>query len=85
VLSKNGKKAIKILEKLKREIEDFQDVYNKLDNNEKNLIGGLVVGVYSPAGDIGFTAVSGSTVFCNGLAELLKAKSQENPLARLFD
>jgi len=81
VLSKNGKKAIKILEKLEKKIEDFQDIYDKLDKYEQNLVGGLVIGVYAPASsgeNIGFTAVTGHTVICNGLAELLKAKTQKN-------
>jgi len=45
-LSKDFKKAISILRQLEELTKEFKDVFDELDNDEKNLVGGLVIGIY---------------------------------------
>jgi len=67
-LSKNFEKAIDSLNQIKKLSEEFGDIFSELTEEEKDLVGGLVIGVYSPIKEAPkFQAVSGSSVYCEGL------------------
>ena len=72
-LSRNAKKAIKILKKLEREVEKFQEVFDEIESTEeRNLVGGLVFGAFSTADEIGMVAYIGHTIICDGLIAKLR-------------
>jgi len=67
-LSKNFEKAIDSLNRIEKLSKEFGAIFSELTVEEKDLIGGLVIGVYSPIkGAPKFQAVSGSKVYCEGL------------------
>ena len=67
-LSKNFEKAIDNLNRIEKLSEEFGDIFSELTDEEKDLVGGLVIGVYSPIKEAPkFQAVSGSKVYCEGL------------------
>jgi len=67
-LSKNFEKAIDSLNRIKKLSKEFGGIFSELTEEEKDLVGGLVIGVYSPIkGAPKFQAVSGSRVYCEGL------------------
>ena len=67
-LSKNFEKAIDSLNQIKKLSDEFRGIFNELTEEEKDLVGGLVIGVYSPIkGAPKFQAVSGSKICCEGL------------------
>ena len=67
-LSKNFEKAIDSLNRIKELSDEFGDIFSELTDEEKDLVGGLVIGVYSPIKEAPkFQAVSGSKVYCEGL------------------
>ncbi len=67
-LSKNFEKAIDSLNRIKKLSKEFGGIFSELTDEEKDLVGGLVIGVYSPIKEAPkFQAVSGSKVYCEGL------------------
>lgn len=67
-LSEDFKKAVSILRQFEELTKEFKDVFDELDQDEKNLVGGLVIGVYSPIKKAPkFQAISGSKIYCEGL------------------
>jgi hypothetical protein len=89
-LSKDFKKAISILRQLEELTKEFKDVFDELDNDEKNLVGGLVIGIYSPIKDgPGMDATIGNTIYCQGLLGKLgsyyRGEKREDSLLGLLD
>ena len=67
-LSKNFEKAIDSLNRIQKLSKEFGGIFSELTEEEKYLVGGLVIGVYSPIKEAPkFQAVSGSKVYCEGL------------------
>ena len=67
-LSKNFEKAIDSLNRIEKLSKEFGGIFSELTEEEKDLVGGLVIGIYSPIkGAPKFQAVSGSKICCDGL------------------
>ena len=67
-ISKNFEKAIDSLNRIEKLSKEFGGIFSELTDEEKDLVGGLVIGVYSPIKEAPkFQAVSGSKVYCEGL------------------
>jgi len=70
-LSKKGKEACEILSEIEVLVKKFKALYgdDDIDKKEGALIGGLVIGVFSPAGGIGFTCRVGTRLILAGLQQ----------------
>lgn len=89
-LSEDFQKAVSILRQFEELSTEFKDVFDKLDNDEKNLVGGLVIGIYSPIKDgPGMDATIGNTIYCQGLLGKLgsyyQGEKREDSLLGLLD
>jgi len=87
-LSKNFEKAIDSLNQIKKLSDEFRGIFNELTDEEKDLVGGLVIGVYSPIkGAPGFQAMSGNRIYCEGIIGDMSndVKKREGNAPRLAD
>lgn len=71
MLSKKQQKAIGILDEISNDIKRFQRVYKSLSNKEALLVGGLIVSVYSPLGNLGWQATIGNVIIIKGMVKNL--------------
>ena len=87
------KKGVEILRKIDELTTEFKELGAKLKKDgkykEANLIGGLVIGIYSPIGDIGRCAILGQDIVNDGLIRELckekkKGESEPFPFPFLF-
>lgn len=88
-LSENFGKAICLLKEVRETTTELKNIFDKLDNDEKNMLGGLVIGIYSPIkGGPCMNAVIGNTVYCQGLISELyreeKGEKREESLSYLL-
>ena len=66
-LSKDAEKAINILREISEKGVEFKEVYDGLDEGEANMVGGIVLLIYSPVGKIACGLKVGNVVICRGL------------------
>jgi len=77
-LSKDLEEAVDVLKQLEKLSKQFGEAFDELDDDEKNLVGGLVIGVYSPTkGAPGFEIMFGNKIYCQGLVSGLNLKLQK--------
>ena len=97
-LSKEAEKSVKLLQEINKKIKEYEEIINKLEkelNNPKlskaeksekvieiNLIGGMVIGIYSPIGGIGIIGASGNNIITDGLRKQLEQPL--NPFEDMF-
>jgi len=86
MLSKKGKEAVKLLKKIRKDVEQYGELYDALEGKEKLLVGALLVGCFSIGGETGYCSVIGQETLARGvLAQLVDAmKEDNNPLAGLL-
>jgi len=76
-LSKDFEKVVDVLKQLEKLSKQFGEAFDELDDDEKNLVGGLVIGAYSPTkGAPGFDSIIGNKVYCQGLLSRLSSELQ---------
>ena len=75
-LSKEAENSIQIMKDIFNKVRDLKDSFGKLDHKEANLVGGIVISMHSPAGDVGFVSIMGpeiTTLGCKATIERGKA------------
>ena len=87
------KKGVEILRKIDELTTEFKELGEKLKRDgkykEANLIGGLVIGIYSPIGEVARCAIFGHDIVDDGLIrqlckEMKKGESEPLPFPFLF-
>ena len=65
--TKGMKSAILAMERLVIDVKSFREIYDALSEEESRLVGGVIVGIFSPIGDISHGAGAGQSVVLEGI------------------
>ncbi len=84
-ISKNAQKAGVLLKDLEKLCEKYTHLYKELSDEEKILLGGVVVGVHSPFIFVSFNSTVGPGVVIDGLHERFKREDGKNPLGTIIE
>lgn len=79
-------RCVKKLQELEKLAVETQDLFESLENQEQNTMGGFILATFSGPADLGKITSAGNTIIHKGLAHQISISvgRNNNPLARLF-
>ena len=71
-ISEGAQEAIEFLKEIEKATEGYKMIFERISDDEKNLLGGAVVSIHSPLAGVGFVSMIGNNVVCKGMVANLE-------------
>lgn len=70
-LSKDAENILERQKKLRNDFEELIEASKNLSSEEMNMMGGVILSMYSPLINVGVTGQLGNIIFCDGLQKMI--------------